>query len=41
MAEFCEPDFLVIMAKGEKDYTVKRLRELLPDSFRLQRTDCF
>lgn len=36
MAEFCEPDFLVIMAKGENEYTVKRLRELLPDSFRLR-----
>lgn len=35
MAEFCEPDFLVIMVRGEKEYTVKRLRELLPDSFHL------
>lgn len=35
MAEFCEPDFLVIMVRGENEYTVKRLRELLPDSFRL------
>ena len=35
MAEFCDPDFLVIMVNGENEYTVKRLRELLPDSFRL------
>lgn len=39
MAEFCDPDFLVIMVKGENDFTVKRLRELLPDSFRLRRTE--
>lgn len=35
MSEFCDPDFLVIMVGGENEYTVKRLRELLPDGFRL------
>lgn len=36
MAEFCQPDtFEVIMAKGEKDYTVKTLGELLPQGFSL------
>jgi cytidine deaminase len=36
MAEFCNPDsFEVVMAKSEKDYTVKKLGELLPCAFKL------
>ncbi|MCR5293815.1 MAG: cytidine deaminase [Lachnospiraceae bacterium] len=34
MAEFCSPDFEVIML-GSKDIKVSRLKDLLPDSFRL------
>lgn len=34
MAEFCDPgEFLVILAKGEDDYRVFRLEELLPLGF--------
>ncbi len=34
MAEFCRPDdFEIIVAKSPKDYYVKTLEELLPDSF--------
>ena len=33
MAEFCSPDFKVIMAKSPEDYKVKTLEELLPESF--------
>lgn len=34
MAEFCDPDtFEIVMAANETDYTVKKLRELLPMQF--------
>lgn len=40
MAEFCRPDtFEIIMAKSEKEYTVKKLGELLPYSFSLRNGD--
>lgn len=36
MAEFCEPDqFEIVMAKSKEEYLVKRLGELLPNSFSL------
>ncbi len=36
MAEFCDPDeFEVWMAKNEKEYEKKKLRELLPHGFSL------
>ena len=40
MAEFCNPDtFEVVMAKDEENYTVKKLRELLPFGFQLGKED--
>lgn len=33
MAEFCGPDFIVIMAKSEEDYKVHTFGELLPEAF--------
>lgn len=33
MAEFCKPDFLVIVAKSEKEYKVYPLQEILPHGF--------
>lgn len=36
MAEFCEAaQFEIIMARSEDDYTVRKLAELLPNSFSL------
>ena len=36
MAEFCEADqFEIVMARSEDDYTVRKLAELLPNSFSL------
>ncbi|MBE5869424.1 MAG: cytidine deaminase [Lachnospiraceae bacterium] len=35
MSEFCDKDFLVILAKAEADYEVYSLEELLPKSFSL------
>lgn len=36
MAEFCKPDFKIIMAKNAEDYKIKTLVELLPESFNPQ-----
>ncbi|MDR2655275.1 MAG: cytidine deaminase [Oscillospiraceae bacterium] len=33
MAEFCRPDFVIIIAAGEDEYKISSLRELLPESF--------
>lgn len=34
MTEFCNPEsFYIIVAKSEKDYYIKTLKELLPDHF--------
>lgn len=33
LAEFCNPDFLIIIAKDKSDYKEYRLSELLPKSF--------
>lgn len=33
MAEFCKPDFLVIVAKSETEYKVYPLQEILPHGF--------
>lgn len=33
MAEFCSPDFKIIMAKNTEDFKIKTLAELLPESF--------
>ena len=34
MMEFCNPDeFVIVMAKSETDYKVKRLKEIFPDGF--------
>lgn len=36
MAEFCDADtFEIVMAKSEDDYTIKKLREMLPFGFSL------
>ena len=35
LAEFCKPDFLVIIPKSRTEYKVKTLAELLPESFSL------
>ena len=36
MQEFCNPDtFEIVMAKSETEYTVKKLREMLPYGFSL------
>ena len=36
MAEFCEADqFEIVMARSADDYTVRKLAELLPNSFSL------
>lgn len=33
MAEFCTPEFIIIVAVSQNDYKVYRLKELLPMSF--------
>ncbi len=33
MAEFCSDDFIIIVAKSEKDYRIHTLSELLPERF--------
>jgi len=33
LAEFCDPDFTVVVAKSPSDYRVFTLRALLPESF--------
>lgn len=35
MAEFCGPDFLILMAKNKEEYRKFTLEELLPESFSL------
>jgi cytidine deaminase len=35
MSEFCDGDFVVLIAKNEKDFVKLRLGELLPESFTL------
>lgn len=35
MAEFCEPDFKVILVKNSKEFKIMTLKELLPLSFSL------
>ncbi len=35
LAEFCKPDFLVILPKSRTEYKLKTLAELLPESFSL------
>jgi len=38
MAEFCDPDkFMIILAKSPQIYSVYTLRELLPQSFKLEK----
>jgi len=38
MAEFCDPDkFMIILAKSPQIYNVYTLRELLPQSFKLEK----
>lgn len=38
MLEFCDPEeFQIILAKGEEDYQIYRLKELVPLSFQLDR----
>lgn len=36
MAEFCKPDFSIIMAKDVETYRVQTLQEVLPGSFSLK-----
>jgi len=36
LAEFCDPDIKIIMAKDENDYEVMTLGELLPRGFSLE-----
>ena len=36
MAEFCKPDFKIIMAKNPDDFKIRTLGELLPESFNPQ-----
>ncbi len=36
MAEFCGPDFKIIMAKSPSAYKIRTLEELLPESFNPQ-----
>ena len=39
MSEFCKADeFEIVMAKSEEDYSSKRLSELLPSSFSLEKS---
>lgn len=33
MAEFCDSDFEIIIAKSAEEYYIKNLKELLPESF--------
>lgn len=35
LAEFCKPDFLLILPKSKTEYKVKTLAEMLPESFSL------
>lgn len=39
MAEFCDKDFMVIIAKSENEYICKKLNELLPNMFTSQDID--
>ena len=39
MAEFCDGDFQILIAENEEDYTVRKLKDILPEGFILPKEE--